>query len=374
MKKFIVVFVFCLFNLSLALCQSNDTLTLKDLEIPNSPGFILLDKAPSAIERPNSSKAFTLSVINSFKENNGIPNNYAVEFSPFWYIKHPNMSALKYAGFNNLFSKIDEFSVSFAYVTTYDSLNSTPVNNISVGLRTNLISVRSAKDINDLNEANVEAVKSLKSIMIGLIEAKIIYPLPVDSTDEWKKKKKDYDSLEKAFTENYYLRQAKSKYNLLEIMKRKPVFAVDFALGYSCFFLDNNFSSNHFGRAGAWMTANYSGSLDNDGTYFNCYLLGRYLHDRLTMANNEYVKLLDLGGKLEFEIKNLSIGYEYIYRINDKEKTFRSNGIIKYKISNELYLTTALGKNFGSSNNLISLIGLNWGLSTGKEKAPVKDK
>ena len=104
------------------------------------------------------------------------------------------------------------------------------------------------------------------------------------------------------------------------------------------------------------------------------YALGRYLSDGTTLKNNEYISqnFYDFGGKLELEFKKLSVAYEYIYRINDISNTFRSNGIVKYKISDQLYLTGAFGKNFGDNNNLISLLGLNWGLSSGTEKPKIE--
>jgi hypothetical protein len=45
---------------------------------------------------------------------------------------------------------------------------------------------------------------------------------------------------------------------------------------------------------------------------------------------------------------------------------------LNYKIPDQLILTGAFSKNFGTANNLISLLGLNLGLSSGSEKATVK--
>jgi len=375
MKKiyYTIAILFCLGTKSWS--QTSDTLTLKDLEIPNSPAFILLDQTPSIIERPASSKAFVLNVLNSFQENNGIPKNYAADFTPFWFFKHPNMTSLKFAGYNTeknrqrIFGNIERASISFAFVTTTDTLTKKSINNLSLGLRFNLLSVRSKKDIDDIKKANTALIALIKERDTRLnLFADI--RLAVDSPKVYKAKVKEFYKLEE---ENL----TEDKNNLKDILARKPVFAIDGALGYNNFYIDNKYSDGHFGRFGAWMTANYSTHLDKDGSgknYFNLYAIGRYLSDGTSLDNGKYQKknFYDFGGKVELEFKKISIAYEYIYRINDISNTFRSSGLLKYKISDQLFLTGAFGKNFGTANNLISLLGLNWGLSSGSEKATVK--
>ena len=93
---------------------------MTDLEIPNSAAFILLDAAPETIQRPNSSKAFGLSLIQDIATD-GILKNIAIEATPFWLTQNKNRSALKYYGVDkdekqNPFSKIKMASFSAAYV------------------------------------------------------------------------------------------------------------------------------------------------------------------------------------------------------------------------------------------------------------------
>lgn len=381
MKYFIIIlsFILCL-ELDVFCQASTDTLSLKDLEIPNSPAFILLDQSPTTIERPSSSKAFVLNVLNSFQENNGFPQNYAVDLTPFWFFKHPNMTSLKYAGYNAkkqkqmIFGNLARTSVSFAFVTTMDSAIQKSVNNLSLGIRFNLITIRSAKDISDLKRANSELINLLEKIDKSL-EEYIHDPtlIWIDPTLYHVKVKNFYEQ-----NEVIEMMKVNEENTIKNILDRKPVFGVDGAVGYNNFFVDNDYSDVHFGRSGVWLTLNYSRLLDkknSEKNYVNFYALGRYLSDGTTLTNGIYTKqnYYDFGGKIELEFKKISISYEYIYRINDITNTFRSNGLMKYKISDKVFLTTAFGKNFGTSNNLISLFGLNWGLSTNSEKVTVKD-
>jgi hypothetical protein len=391
MKKICLIIVFIVFTGKNIWSQSNkieaDTITLKELEIPNSPAFILLDQTPSTIERPNSSKAFALSILNSFQDSNGVPKNYAVDFTPFWFFKHPNMTSLKYAGYNvenkkqHIFGNIERASISFALITTTDTLTQKVINNLSVGLRLNLISIRSKQDIEDIIKANSDLInylrdrddrfeKHLADIKKSLNDNTAV-PLKVSNPLLYSQTLKEFYEKE---DENEGIKEN----GLKDILARKSAFAVDGAIGYNNFYLDNKFSNGHFGRFGAWLTLNYSWHIDknpNGKNYFNLYAIGRYLSDGTSISNGEYQKqnFYDFGGKAEFEFKKISLAYEYIYRDSNSSNTFRSNGLLKYKISDNLFLTGAFGKNFGLNNNLISMLGINWGLSTGTEKATTKE-
>ncbi len=383
MKKLFPFLTLLLFNGFLSSAQDDrDSVSLKDIEIPNSPAFILLDKAPTSIERPTSSRAFMLNVVNSFTEGNGLPKNYAVDFTPYWFAKHPNLTSFKNFGYDTkaskqkVFGQIKKASVSFAFVNTMDSLSATQVNNIALGLRVNIISIRSKKDIEDFKAANAGLVKYLRLLDDKLNEAGIFYPIPIDDTDEWKKKKEDYDNKVKAFLATEELAKVDERDKLAEIMKRKPLLALDGALAYNNFFLNNDFSQSHFGRFGAWMTLSISKGIQkstSNNRYFNLYAIGRFISDGTEMKDNKYVvkSFFDAGGKIELEFQRISFGYEYIYRSNDEVNTYRSSGLLKYKISDQLFLTGAFGKNFGKSDNLISMLGINWGLNTGNEKVSV---
>jgi len=374
MKQFVILFsmMFGFITFAFSQTKTTDTISLKDLETPTSPAFMLLDQTPTTIEHPNSSKAFVASVLNTFNTTTGLPQNYAVDFTPFWFVKHPNLTSLSYMGYNadkhkqKIFGNLKLASISFAYITSTDSITKNQINNVAIGLRFNLITIRSKKDIEDLLAANLKAVSLLKELDGGL-DAYVDRGLIVtDSALYHKKVQKYYADLAS---------KPAQKNDLRDILNRKPVFTLDGAVGYNNFFLDNNYSNSHFGRFGAWTTLNYAKNLDSlSSDYINFYALGRYISDGTVLVNNKYTtqNYYDFGGKLEFEFRNLSIGYEYIYRSNDLTGTFRSNGQIKYKVSDQVILTGAFGKNFGTNNNLISLLGINWGISTGNEQATIK--
>lgn len=374
MKKIVILFVAIAANSALAQ-ETEKPLTLKDLEIPTSPGFILLDQAPSSIERPNSPKAFAISAINSFTESNGLPKNYAAEFTPFWFFKHPKMNVLKYAGYKMNkqlpFSSLKLVSLSVAYINKTDTPTSSIINNISVGARTNIIKIRSKNNLKEISEANTNSVNQLKKIN-DLIVERIGPGNPIDPEGYRKQLLKYMVFFQDSLKEEI---EAKRK-KISDAILQKPLFALDGAVAYNTFFRNSDFSTQRFGRFGAWATMNLSLNINKKNTsYCNFYVLGRYLSDGTTknsIGEYQIQNFMDLGGKLEIEIDKFSLAYEYIYRSNKNSNTFRSTGLLKYRISDNLFLTGAFGKNFGNSNNLVSLLGINWGFSTGNETAKIE--
>ncbi|MDR0834912.1 MAG: hypothetical protein LBN93_12170 [Candidatus Symbiothrix sp.] len=352
-------------------------LNLKELEIPTSPAFILLDKAPTTIESPNTGKAFIVSAINAVSEADGIPKNYAVELTPFWFFKNPNMTAYKYFGYNpetkkqTIWKDISKASFSVAFVSEQDSINNVNLSNVAVGGRTRILSTWNKKDIADYNLVNDSLISFLES-RDERMSQEIPDSLAWSNREEYNKRVAEF--LERDAYDPILL---KLKDDLNHILNRRPLFAIDAAIAYNHVFLDNSFDNNRFGRFGAWLTTSYSQVLDkNNGNqmYLNFYALGRYLRDGTTVENEQYIRqnYFDLGGKIEYEYKKIAVAYEYIYRLNKVENTFRSAGILKYKLMDQLAITCSFGKNFGAENNLVAFLGLNWGLNFGSEQVKLK--
>ncbi len=349
--------------------QSKENITLKDLEVPEAPAMTLLDEAPSIVNRPNSPRAFVLSVINSFQgDYSGLPKNYALELTPFWFFSHKKMNFFRYAGLTehgmNPFAGIKMTSLSLAYVNKTIKEDQPATSNISIGLRSTLIRFYRNDYYQELLDANLYAVSRLKRLETAKEAAGATPDLLFSDPKRYHQiVKRVIDSVEKS----------DSLITMIEKLKEKPVFAIDGAVAYNAYFIDNNFSSNQSGRLGVWLTLNYSYRFSkNSSNYLNIYGVGRFISDNTNLEDDmagDRTEYFDFGGKMELEFDKLTIAYEFIHRINDIGDTYRSSGLLKYKINDNLYLTGAFGRNFGDADNLITLLGINWGIgSTGNEK------
>ncbi|SIQ15432.1 hypothetical protein [Chryseobacterium sp. RU33C] len=397
---------------------------LNKLELSNAPSVMLLGLASSDLETPKSKKAFMTSIVNSFSENEGLPNAYAVELTPTHLFPLTEMDALKYAGIktiknadnrkeeykNNIFSEAKNVSVSFAFLKNYKIENLETENpSVSFSLRTTVVKIRNKKNIEAITTSNTNISKELTDIQEEFRKSKEYNDIEASNASPDEKNEMRAKALEK-FVPDYYKTETE---NYKKYLDEKPAFQLDVASAYSTFFLDNQFKNNQFGKFGVWLTMSSGINLERRNQepkpksaeeqkitanqknekpkvmiketpedpskiekQLNFYAVARYMQDKTVydVANgfsktNNY----DFGGKIELVYNKFSIGYEFIYRSSDLDNTYRSNGIINYKVSDSVYINAAFGKNYGDKDNLISFLGLNWGLDS-KRKTLFSEK
>ena len=396
---------------------------LNKLELSNAPSVMLLGLASSDLETPKSKKAFMTSIVNSFSENEGLPNAYAVELTPTHLFPLTEMDALKYAGIktiknadnkeeykNNIFSEAKNVSVSFAFLKNYKIENLDTENpSVSFSLRTTVVKIRNKKNIEAITTSNTNISKELTDIQEEFRKSKEYNDIEASNASPDEKNEMRAKALEK-FVPDYYKTETE---NYKKYLDEKPAFQLDVASAYSTFFLDNQFKNNQFGKFGVWLTMSSGINLERRNQEpkpksaeeqkiaanqknekpkvmiketpedpskiekrLNFYAVARYMQDKTVydVANgfsktNNY----DFGGKIELVYNKFSIGYEFIYRSSDLDNTYRSNGIINYKVSDSVYINAAFGKNYGDKDNLISFLGLNWGLDS-KRKTLFSEK
>jgi hypothetical protein len=341
--------------------KPDNKLKLQDLNLTNAPAFSLTDVSPSSIESPTTTKAFSTSIVNSFNQSNGIPQNYAIEFTPFWFTQHPHITNYQYFGIhpdgtNNSFSQARFFALSFAIINkdTATNVGKFGNHNAAFGIRTTLIRVMgytARKKIVGFAAGWDNLLKAQLDSLNGL-------PPTVAQLDALRGKIKYADSIKKYMTQ-------------------VPVFSLDIAAASNLNFPNNSFSSNHLSRAGVWVNANLALDLkDHKESSSSCIKfsgIARYIYasDSLTIKKN-YVStnFIDIGLKTEMQLGNISLAYEYINRSSSNQSitgSYKSVGLLHYKIKDGVFLTGAFGQNFASSNNLITSLGINWGISNGKE-------
>ncbi|PWW17130.1 MULTISPECIES: hypothetical protein [unclassified Chryseobacterium] len=415
MKK-IVLLAALMLNITLSFAQSKEiSAELNKLELSNAPSVMLLGLASSDLETPKSKKAFMSSIVNSFSENEGLPNAYAVELTPTHLFPLTEMDALKYAGIktiknadhteeyrNNIFSEAKNVSVSFAFLRNYkiEDLN-TENPSVSFSLRTTVFKVRNKKNIEAIAASNNNISRELTDIQREFEQSPKFMDIMKSDISQSEKEEK-LSKAQDDFVTDYYKTETE-KYK--KYLDEKPAFQLDVASAYSTFFLDNQFKNNQFGKLGFWMTMSSGINLERTKTpqkkedqnnekskviikeasttdaskiekRLNFYAVARYMQDKTVYdAASGFSRTdnYDFGGKIELVYNRFSIGYEFIYRSSDLDDTYRSNGVINYKVSDSVYINAAFGKNYGDKNNLITFLGLNWGLDS-KRKTLFSEK
>lgn len=291
-------------------------LTIQDLEMPSSPGFILYDQAPEAIERPTTPQGLGVSAINAFQKGG------ALEFSPFWLTNHPGYTASK-AIKENL-PVLSELSLSLAYI------DQDTIGRLAIGGRTRVYQFYGTSTIHKLD--------SIRLLMIDVLSTNAA----------------DIDTAKLASLSKEYS-------NFL-----KPAFTIDLAAAYGGSSISNSIQDLAADKWAVWISATFRPR----GGDFYITGLGRYSKALLTdIASDD--QILDLGARINYEWSNFSISGEFLSRSNAQVKTesfYRYALIGAYKISENLYVTGSMGKNFEEINNLFMVGGVNFGFSESKSK------
>jgi len=351
MKNYLTYLVVVLFLFSPRIAQSqfdSDSISIRDLEIPDAPALMLLDKTPSSIDNPNSIKSIIVGVSNAVNSDSDLPLNFGMEFSPMWLIRNRNLS----------------FSTGMS--SQIDSVSNIPISNLSYGIRVNIFSAK-RKNWKDDFEAE------LKKVDDRLIE---LLNRTVEPTRNAGESEQDFAKRIVKWETKKNKDLKENKNSLRDLVQEKPIFNLSIAYARSQVFEDNDYSTRRLGRSAFWTTISSSIPVNDKKTnYFNFYIMNRFISDSGELVNDEYERdsKYDIGGKIEFEAKNLILSYEYVHRNKSNDSTKRHSGIVKYKINDDIAITGSFGRNFGDIDNLISLFGLNWGFQNKtQEKAKTK--
>lgn len=316
---------------SACLAQTSEEQTVEGMKTPSSPGFILMDQTPTSIARPTTPKGLAMNIVT-------LAQGGALEVAPFWLYRHSKVDAsgkvitgLTFDDFIKIKVPIySHFSLSVATVKKNDSTQ------IAVGVRTHLLHLRSKHLMKETTKVSKE-IDSLLELY--------------DPEGDPAEMKKIQDSLKEKREEISKLYQ--------------PTFQAEIAAAY----LGTSPGSGSFdnidrARSGAWLTLSYRPYFKSQ---FEIVGVVRYLDNPNFSGYDRQTRLMDFGGRALYPVDKWGLSIEYINRqvVNGNFKSYdRLAGVVEYKISDTLFLTATYGKNFDENNNIIALLGINFGFST----------
>ena len=315
---------------------------IDDLRAPTSPAFVLLDVAPASVERPENPKAFTTSLIHTVTQNNGLPQNYALEVAPYWLTYHPELTFEKYQS-PGLMSAIHSLSMSVATTPMKATEGSTvdpSGSRVGIGVRSNLMNGRFNPKLGAL-------VAELAGIHDKILDA-LSKGLPIDKLEA----------------------EAQTTALAIQALDAQRIgFILSVAAGKIWDFPGDDFTTVKDGRWGVWVTPTYRfltcGEPDNCRATFDAIAVLRALREPDEDAS------WDFGGRIVWQPNTeLSLSLETVRRRGGDSETQegvnsnRTAGMLEYRINADLSLYGTFGQDFkkiAGSKPLISLIGLNVG-------------
>jgi hypothetical protein len=351
--------------------QSLDgTVKLKDLAVPNSPGFILTDIAPTLTQSSNTPKQFVLGVAQVFQSSgNSFPQNYSTEFTPYWWLSTKSRNVYSFAGLKtvngqvkeNIFSglKFTSVSVSFLNKDLIPDSADAAQKIFAIGAKTTIIKIHAKSYSASLNK-KMDAWHAA-----ALDELSVAQDAIANEPDSAKRR-----LLIRQFANMKPQTTGDLAQQINDQINEKPIFSWDIAAAYATYGIGD--TSWQTGRAGAWTTlATYVPLGKNTKNYLDINIAARYQLDNYYLNSKgtlEKANSVDIGGRLGLEFERLSIGAEALYRYYNgvSGSANRTVGYLNYRVSDNLYINGAFGKSFESTNKLIALFGINWGF--GKEE------
>ncbi|NEU09152.1 hypothetical protein GZH53_12570 [Flavihumibacter sp. R14] len=350
---------------------------LNELAAPNSPAFMLLDVSPSLVESPSTPKEFTFAALQAFAEGQGFPQNFAVEFTPYWWLRPSGRDVYAFAGLDrNDISKQKPFSglkfssISMAFVNKDlipDQIDQEQ-KIFSVGFHSNIIKIQQPGYAKALTGEISKWHKTVQGELAVMQEA-------INQENDPVKQRK----LQQELTDKVWPVSKNIASNINRIINQKPLFSWNVSAAYSVYGIDNNRFET--GRTGVWTTlatfVPFGKRLDEiPVNYLNLLVYSRYMQDEFMLGADNLVtssNSIDLGGKIGFQISRVSLAWEYIERDYRKATLGSSNrnvGIVSYRLNNNLYINGTFGEDFGPVEKIVTLFGINWGFGEEKVDLP----
>lgn len=352
----------------------NTRVNLKDLEVPSSPSFVITETAPSLMQTPTIPKEFVLGVAQAFQDGNGFPQNYSMEFAPYWWLKTKDRNVYTLVGLQRNAAgevvkedpfaglKFTSFSVAFLTKDLIPDTSAMQQKMVSLGVRTTLVKLHLKSYAGRLKEKiaawHAAAQKELEIFQADIARAEGQKKLELI---------KQLANFKPSTTSNLVQ-------EINDIILQKPVFLWNVAAAHATYGVGD--SSWQTGRYGIWtnLSSFLPLALGNPDAIKNNYislnLSFRFITDHFFKTGKNVIEkanLFDVGGKIELELDRVVFGYEYFSRSHSSlpQTQKRSVGIVSYKISDNFFVNGAFGENFGQPGKLVSLLGLRLGL--GKE-------
>jgi hypothetical protein len=422
MRNWILLITFLYFG------SINAQTKLDALKTPTSPASAILGMQPSTILQPKSYRALEASVFSNFSDTDGngiIPNNFSLEFMPYWANDH-GISLEEYLYPKaNLDQIYRNSSISLASTQKFPLQDSTLTKSLAFGYRTSLffgnkkdkkiiqdhinslsneqrIGSKILSELESFRQKNTfktkkEYLTAIREILIDRIaevlqnnsrkDAEEITQNIYASTDTIQF---DVNNIDPFFISFLELIEDKMMGNYEEFksyIQLRQGLSIDLAYSLFINFPDNNFKNSEIPQQSLWVTPSYKFSHKINFLratavlryeWYNLKYFDNYFPDSKVSENN-----FDYGLAITTEFKRFSLEFEATGResssllkaskdssgntlyIKNNTSDFQYIGTFSYRLTEQIALTYQIGNSFkpifNTTGTLISLLSLNFG-------------
>jgi hypothetical protein len=357
------------------------------LRAPSTPAFVLLGISPSDVARPQTPGDLALDLLNKSSAGSGLPQDIALEASPFWLVQHTRLTWRADTTRSIWDSMVRTLALSLGTKSNAD--DAAPSTGLGVGARTMLLSGRlSDTTVKLLGAVEASAAaqghtfnryRKLETDRIDALMAAELRPCAAMPTvaDRVKcagevaaRHKPMRDSVTQSVLANpeYQREIAHAEKMIDEFSLVREGWFWEVAGGAAWDFANGAWANAKRARLGAWSTLSHEGGKLGDGTTWTPILVGRYLKEDTTNS----LSIADLGGRLVMSGPQYAVSAEFVGRFwsgtNAPKLQHRLSAMVEYKVRDDMWLFGAFGKDYAdvAKDSFITRFGLS--LSLKKER------
>ncbi|HEV8400818.1 MAG TPA: hypothetical protein VGQ18_13390 [Gemmatimonadales bacterium] len=362
--------------------QAGDSLpAFNSVRTPVSPAFVLLGIAPTSVERPNTPADLAFAVLNRTVGPPGLPKDVALEFSPYWLVRHPKLTWQADTIRSPLTSLARTATISLA--TAELDTDASPVTGLAVAFRGTIASGRLSRETIDRLrqvEASLTEESEVLERLIGPARAAADSLMRSERAEARARgdsagaraavarfnATKQLLIAEAQMSPDYVAAVDSTEGLLKDLAANRQGLVVEFAAGAVWSAPGGAVDSARVSRWGAWVTAGYQ------SPSWSFVAVNRFL----TAVSDTASDVLDVGLRLIHSERRWALSGEAVFRAftgsGGPPNQHRIAGILDYAIGNGLWVTATVGRDFdpAASGSLLAQFGISFGLSGERVQTP----
>jgi hypothetical protein len=398
MKKIISFLLVCAYT---QLCAQDLKEKISKLKAPSAPASIIIGNQPATISKPKSWQALEAAVYSNYVNQSGsllVPNDYSIEFSPYWTTKKNSVSIQEFAAPKLTQSLIQNLSFSISSTKNFIIKDSVKTDAIGFGIRT-MLWQGTKREVDFL-------LNGVKALHLKAAETNFIIKRTLDLSgkyssksdfvkmliEQMKKDKKEFINADPTLVnDNSFNRwlaglkeilldklpEGKADYlddvsdaidsftkidseakQLEELIKDRQGFRLEFAAALALNFPTNKTDLSYVPKFSIWLTPSFQPFKNNHWEFLGVLKYTRLNSDfykNYSIEKNYFDNSFDYGTRIVYKVDKFSFELELLGRQSKTilEKTKDANGVTTVKSKTDSDFQYLINFNYRISDTII---------------------
>lgn len=168
--------------------QGLPPLDLQNLRVPASPAWVMTGNAPAIIDRPETPRALALALANATQNGSVLPEDYGLEFAPYWLKKRPHLTFSQFYRPSLRQSVLQHAGLSLAF-----RQGSGGEEIIGIGLRTLILPGKASRQLWQA----IREIQTVQSAALIIGSLALLEPLPSNRREFMEALRRQFEILKK---------------------------------------------------------------------------------------------------------------------------------------------------------------------------------